>query len=245
MNRLLLLALSALLAACGGGTAAEPPAPAAAPIVAGHAAATMGDGTTLAYTLVLPPEYDPARSYPVLLALPPGGQDQVVVDSVIDRVWRAEAERRGWVVASPVAPGALFFDDSSARYLPELVAQLVAQFRPASGKVHLAGVSNGGLSAFRAALDHPELYLDLAAFPGYPPSPDADISRLKGIPVAIWVGADDAGWLESGQTAVADLNAAGGSAEITVVAGEGHILETVGGKEYLDFLERQETDDGS
>ena len=105
--------------------------------------------------------------------------------------------------------------------------------------MHLAGVSNGGLSAFRAALDQPGLYLDLLTFPGYPPEQSDDVAKLKGIPVAIWVGELDSGWRESGEATVAKLKSLGSAAQITVVPGESHILESVGGKEYFDFLEQQ------
>jgi pimeloyl-ACP methyl ester carboxylesterase len=251
MKWLALLVAAIVLAACGGkGSGAATPLPSGLPegtiaatdppaIQDGHKKAVMADGTVIAYSLVLPQNFDHAESYPVLLALPPGGQDQEVVDNVIERVWKAEAKNRGWLVISPVAPGALFYEPASAKYLPELVAQITRIYPPEGGMVHLAGVSNGGLSAFRAALDHPELFLDLLTFPGYPPEQSDDVARLKRVPVAIWVGELDSGWRENAAAAVEKLKAAGGSAQITVVPGESHILESVGGKEYFDFLDRQ------
>ncbi len=250
MRWLALIPVALVLAACGGdGSDAAAPATTGLPgtngstdppaIQDGHRKAVMSDGTEISYSVVLPDGFDPARSYPVLLALPPGGQDQEVVDSVIERVWKAEAKKRGWIVISPVAPGPLFYDPAAARYLSELVLQMERIYPPEGGQVHLAGVSNGGLSAFRAALDHPELYLDLLTFPGYPPEQTDDVAKLKGIPVAIWVGELDAGWRENGEATIAKLRALGSSAQITVVPGETHILESVGGKEYFDFLERQ------
>ena len=97
----------------------------------------MSDGTKIAYSLVLPDGFDAGKSYPVLLALPPGGQDQEVVDSVVDGVWKTEAKRRGWIVVSPVAPGPLFYDPAAAKYVPELVAQMERTYPPEGGKVHL------------------------------------------------------------------------------------------------------------
>lgn len=96
MRWLALIPVALALAACGGdgsdtaafttndvGTiaATDPPATGDGP-----QKAVMPDGTAISYSVVLPVGFDPARWYPVLLALPPGGQDQEVVDSVIDRV---------------------------------------------------------------------------------------------------------------------------------------------------------------
>jgi pimeloyl-ACP methyl ester carboxylesterase len=267
VRRLLLLGgVSILLAACGGGgsdaapTTAATIAPAAAttaPVAAttsgatnagggviavpnadGHQTAVMSDGTKIAYTLVLPTGFDATKTYPLLLALPPGGQDQETTDAVVDRVWKDEAKRRGWVVVSPVAPGALFYEPDSAKYVPELVQQMKTMFHAEGGKVHLAGVSNGGLSAYRAALDHPELYLDLLTFPGMPPEQGDDVAKLKDLPAADWVGELDSGWREAGEATIAKLQSLGDDAQITVVPGESHILESVGGGDYLAWLDR-------
>jgi len=264
VKRLLVLLAAGLLAACGSGgsddagSTAAPPAtsagaatttpaaatssaaaaPVAAPTADGHFAVPMSDGTTLHTTVVLPDGFDAMKTYPLLLALPPGGQDQETTDSVVDRVWKDEAKQRGWVVVSPVAPGALFYDPASAKYLPELAGDMTTMFRPEGGKVHLAGVSNGGLSAYRAALDHPELYFDLLTFPGMPPEQSDDVAKLKALPTADWVGELDSGWREAGEATIAQLKSLGDDAQITVVPGETHILESVGGKQYFDWLDQ-------
>jgi pimeloyl-ACP methyl ester carboxylesterase len=264
VKRLLFVTAALVLAACGssGSDTSTPgpstPAPTAAattaaaaidtvteaipalvtPTTDGHQSTVMSDATKLDYTLVLPDGFDPAKTYPVLLALPPGGQDQETTDAVVDRVWKPEAKQRGWVVVSPVAPGALFYEPDSAKYIPELVQQLEAMFHPEGGKVHLAGVSNGGLSAYRAALDHPELYRDLLTFPGMPPDTSDDLAKLKALPAADWVGELDSGWREAGEATIAKLQSLGDDATITVVPGESHILESVGGKQYFDWLDQ-------
>ena len=61
-------------------------------------------GITLRYKVILPNGYDPARTYPAVLAFPGGRQTIDGVDSSLDRNWRAEAEGRGYIIVSPAAP---------------------------------------------------------------------------------------------------------------------------------------------
>jgi poly(3-hydroxybutyrate) depolymerase len=249
-------AAAAVLAACGAEQAAPPapappPAPAAEPAPAGGTAvvpeapagrssqsATLSDGTALDYTIVVPSGYEAGSTVPVLLALPPGGQGQTEVDAGLDRYWAAEAERRGWVVVSPLAPGELFFEGAE-RAIPELLAAVAARYPPEGGRFHLAGVSNGGKSAFRIAANDPELFASLLVLPGFPD--ERDDAKLAGIAeqvaVTMYVGEDDRDWLDESRQAQADLEALGGRVSLTIVPGEGHIIESLSGAELYDVLD--------
>src|SRR5215475_8953830 len=68
----------------------------------------VGD-TTVHYKTVLPNDYDPAKAYPAVLALGGGPQTMNTVDNILNRNFRAEAEKRGYIVVAPAAPeGELF-----------------------------------------------------------------------------------------------------------------------------------------
>src|SRR5947209_1860295 len=60
--------------------------------------------TTIHYKVVLPSGYDPAKTYPAILAFGGGPQTMNTVDSVLDRNLRADAEKRGYIVIAPAAP---------------------------------------------------------------------------------------------------------------------------------------------
>src|SRR6267154_2752424 len=76
-----------------------------------EATKTVG-GTTVHYKTVLPNGYDPAKAYPAILALGGGPQTMNTVDNILNRNFRAEAEKRGYIVVAPAAPdGELFFDE--------------------------------------------------------------------------------------------------------------------------------------
>src|ERR1700694_4511198 len=68
-------------------------------------------GTTVHYKVVLPNGYDSAKAYPGILALGGGPQTMNTVDSILMRNFRAEAEKRGYIVVAPGGPdGQLFFE---------------------------------------------------------------------------------------------------------------------------------------
>ncbi len=251
MKWLALIAVALVLAACGGdGSDAGAPPTGTSPVTIvatdppaiqdGHHKAVMADGTEIAYSIVLPEHFDPAKLYPVLLALPPGGQDQEVVDSVarpgledggeearldrhLPRCARSAVLRPG---GGQVPAGA-----GRRRWSASTRPRAVSCISPASRTAACRR------SARRSTI--PGCIVDLLTFPGYPPEQTDDVAKLKRIPVAIWVGELDSGWRENGEATVAKLKSLGDSAQITVVPGETHILESVGGKEYFDFLEQQ------
>ena len=59
---------------------------------------------TVQYKVVLPAGYDPAKTYPAIIALGGGPQTMNTVDGVLNRNLRAEAEKRGYIVVAPAAP---------------------------------------------------------------------------------------------------------------------------------------------
>ena len=197
-------------------------------------------GTDVEYALVLPPTYDAAKPTPVLFAFPPGGQDHSTTASVTADRWAPEAMKRGWVVLSPVATDlGLYYDGKAAALVPALLDALAARYPPEGDRFFLAGVSNGGLSAFRAALDHPERFRSLVVFPGYPPeaSDKAKLAVLKDVPVAMFVGGDDSGWRQESEATKAALDKLGGKATLDVRNGEGHIIASVTGADLFNALE--------
>jgi pimeloyl-ACP methyl ester carboxylesterase len=94
------------------------------------------------------------------------------------------------------------------------------------GKVHLAGVSNGGLSAYRVITEFPDRFLSLTVLPGVPPDARAlpALKSLKGIPVAAFVGGDDTEWARGSREASQELDRLGIQNTLTIVPGSGHVI---------------------
>ncbi|MDX1382970.1 MAG: hypothetical protein R3190_04950, partial [Thermoanaerobaculia bacterium] len=114
------------------------------------------------------------------------------------------------------------------------------------GKFHLAGVSNGGLSSFRIAILHPELFHSLAGLPGWPSPLDLDrLDRIRGISVRLWAGArENPSWLDLMRRAEGRLTEIGGDVALEILPGEGHTLGSLaGGRELFRFLEAKRSSD--
>src|SRR5215471_5326791 len=124
-------------------------------------------GTAVHYKVVLPMGYDPAKAYPAILALGGGPQTMQMVDGVLNRNLRAEAEKRGYIVVAPAAPDDELFFEAGARIFPEFLKMMLADYKIQNNKFHIAGPSNGGIAAFHVAAANPQYFLSVTAFPGY------------------------------------------------------------------------------
>ncbi len=158
---------------------------------------------------------------PVLYALPPGPQtDRAMVVEGLER-WIDDFRRDGWTVLSPVAPSGGQFIRRHLPLVTEFLAAARARHSVPDGPVRLFGMSNGGISALETAARHPELFSSVTVAPGYLRSTEL-VSALSALPVTVFVGEHDSGWLERGRALVRALEAEGGRARLHVVRGEGH-----------------------
>ena len=199
----------------------------------------LEDGGALRYALVLPDDYDESRAWPVLLALPPGGQDERMVQAGLDRYWGDLAAQRGWIVVSPVAVDGRSYFQGSEQYIPVLLEHLRGQFQVEGDGFHLAGASNGGRSAFRIALGQPDDFLSLIVVPGYPPT-DEDkqrLHRLVDLPVHLAVGGTDLEWVRVMTETQTRLQELGTDVYLEIFDGEGHVPASLDGGAFMDRLE--------
>src|SRR6266436_4914195 len=87
-------------------------------------------GTTVHYKVILPNGYDPGKAYPAVLAFPGGPQTMDTVEGTVERNWREQGERLGYIVIVPAAPnGQLFFEDAGAKIFPEFLTKLLGDFK--------------------------------------------------------------------------------------------------------------------
>ena len=188
-------------------------------------------GTTVHYKVVLPNGYDPAKAYPAILAFGGGPQTINTVDNILNRNFRPEAEKRGYIVVAPAAPDDDLFFEEGARVFPEFLKAIQADYKIQGNKFHIAGPSNGGIAAFHVAGANPQYFLSVTAFPGYmwEPSP-AKLQAISKMCVFMYVGElDQYRWHDEMKEEAEFLRAKGTVARYTVEKGQPHRLYTLAG----------------
>jgi predicted peptidase len=199
-------------------------------------------GMPLHYKVVLPKDYDASKAYPAVLAFPPGSQGMDMVQTTLVQNWAGEAQKRGYIVVIPAAPnGRLFFEDG-ARVFPEFLTKLLNDYKIRDNKFHIAGMSNGGISAFYIAASYPSFFSSVTGFPGYLEVAPERLKALSSLCVHMHVGEFDTGWRIAMQKQAADLQAAGIKARLTVEKGEQHVIRALTGEGAVRLFDEIEQD---
>ncbi|MEK6221148.1 MAG: hypothetical protein N2D54_02770 [Chloroflexota bacterium] len=85
------------------------------------------------------------------------------------------------------------------------------------------GVSKGGISAFRIASLHPDLFHSLTVLPGWPKSADEKrLHKILGIAVNFLVGEKDSRWRKKSEYFSAHLTNLGGDVVLEIFPEAGH-----------------------
>jgi len=192
---------------------------------------TQVGGTTVQYKAVLPDAYEPAKAYPGILVFGGGPQTMNVVDNVLNRNFRAEAEKRGYIVIAPAAPDDQLFFEDGARIFPDFLKTMLADYKIQGNKFHVAGPSNGGIAAFHVAAANPQYFLSVTAFPGYMWQPSAaKLQAISKMCVFMYVGElDQYMWHGEMKKEAELLRSKGAVARYTVEKGQPHRLDTLAG----------------
>jgi enterochelin esterase-like enzyme len=188
-------------------------------------------GMTVHYKIVLPTDYDPAETYPAILAFPPGPQTMDMVMSTLQRNWAAEAQRRGYIVVIPAAPNQRLYSRDGAVIFPEFLEQLLAEYKIRDRKFHIAGMSNGGISAFHIAASWPLYFWSVTGFPGF--LPDATPERVNALAkmcINLHAGEFDTGWVKTMEEQAAQFRSSGLTVRMTIEKGQNHVISTLTGE---------------
>src|SRR5579883_2160270 len=187
-------------------------------------------GMKLHYKVALPNNFDPEKTYPAVLAFPPGSQDMNMVLTTLLQNWVPEGPQRGYLVIIPAAPNGHGFTGEGAKMLQTFIEQLLQEYKIRDNKFHIAGMSNGGRSAFHIAAMYPQYFLSVTGLPGYlPDATPQRIAALSKMCIYMHVGAFDTDWLNNMEQQAATFKAKGMTVHFTVEKGEGHVMRTLAG----------------
>jgi poly(3-hydroxybutyrate) depolymerase len=183
-------------------------------------------GLKLIYKVVLPDGYDPARDYPAVLVFTGGPQTLQMAGRTLETDWQKEAEHRGYILVSPGTPdGSLFFEGAD-RVFPDLLDNILREYKIRNRKLHVAGHSNGGLSAFHVAARYPQYFSTLIGYPGLLNGPDvAKMTALEPLCIFMHVGDRDTSWMSAMQRQATDLRQKGFKIRMSVEKNQIHRLK--------------------
>lgn len=184
---------------------------------------TLEDGSRLAVFVVQPAET--SESPAPLLILMGGGPGNASI-SRDTSIWLGGGfAERGWLVAVPVSPNnRAFRGEENNGKVEQLITELQKRENVADGKVLLAGISNGGMSALEIARRNPQNYSGVAAVPALATSV-VDNRPLAGFPVYLRIGgADQLGWADRFGETVDALTEAGVDLDAAILDSAPHMF---------------------
>jgi predicted peptidase len=163
------------------------------------------DGTEQPYALYLPTHLDPAKKYPLVIALHGEGSDHRVE---LRRVFGVgpppgEAEvlesRRvgplpdmGYIVAAPLARGGLGYEGIGEKDVYDALADVERRYPVDEDRVYLTGTGVGGGAALRLALTRPDVWAAVAAVAPEPPPGIEELARnALNVPIHLYHGEMD------------------------------------------------------
>jgi predicted peptidase len=202
------------------------------------------DGTTVHYKIILPKSFDPAKTYPAILAFPPGSQTMDMVLTTLAQNWLPEADRFGYIVVVPAAPNGRPFTGAGATVFPEFIERLLHEYKIRDNKLHIAGMSNGGRSTFHIAATYPQYFLSVTGLPGYLPDPTPErVAALSNMCIYMHVGELDTVWVQQMEQQASMFRAKGYTVHFTIEKNEGHVMRTLAGEGSARLYKQME--DGS
>lgn len=182
----------------------------------------LADGTVL-NVFIVPPAADTSAPHPLVILMG-GGPGNASISADTSRWLGSGFAARGWYVAVPVSPTNRSFRGENNALIPALIDELEKREQVAQGRVLLAGVSNGGMSALEIARRDPARYLGVAAVPAIVDSRTKNDS-LKDFPVYLRIGGDDQlGWADNFEETVASLTEAGVALDAEILEGAPHMF---------------------
>lgn len=150
----------------------------------------------------LPPSYDPARRYPLLIAIsggpPPTEQGATGRAKAMLALWAKPAEQAGWIVAAIEDRASVRLPGKKLRYfilsdyqLQAIRNKLLERYAIDGNRIHVTGISLGSNYALAYAASHPDWFAGIAPVSTEGESREHVVRNLRHVGVYILEGAKD------------------------------------------------------
>src|SRR5262249_48113092 len=126
------------------------------------------DSTLQPYRIYVPTAYDGSRPYPLIIALHGmGGDENSIFDQYANGAFKAEAEKRGYIVACPKGrePASMYAGAAEQDVL-DVMIEVEPAYKIDLDRIYMTGHSMGGFGTWSIAIDHPELFAAIAPISG-------------------------------------------------------------------------------
>lgn len=180
--------------------------------------------SAFAFKVVYPENYDPEKTYPVLLGLSGGGQSEKIVDYCY-AAWFRSSYFKNHLSIFPISPEGKNLRTYSGEEITALVAAINRQYKVTPNNWIIVGTSNGGVATFNFLANSPERYAGAIVIPGVLREEVEINEQWKHLKVLLAYGEkDDANWIEHTKTTEERLTNRVSKVSSMVLEGQGHIL---------------------
>ena len=186
-------------------------------------------GESIPYAIHLPPDFDAANSYPVLIG--PGDGEEGADPGFY---WQTEPHIAGWIIVD-----AQIWDSATDRSLDALLDAVSAEVNVEGEKFHAVCWSANSAGIFRLITDHSERFHSITGMAGNPGRvSSSDIAALQSVKVQFVVGENDTYWQRSAKDAHDKLLAGDVDSVFEIVPNGEHVMTNLIGEPFIAKLEK-------
>ena len=198
------------------------------------------NGIEIKYNVILPEDYKRSKTYPAMLAYPPGSQQETSADWAISEFWGTRAKTKGWIIIIPVAPSNGWINHPSHHALNDLLKRVKENHNIEGGKFHMVGFEGGARPAATFALMSKQYFQSLTTISSHAWErwDDDDLESFKIMPVKLIVGENDEHGVKIAKHVQKSFIEYNVKSHLEIIPNEGRSLPSLRNANVIDILER-------
>ncbi|MEQ9402924.1 MAG: hypothetical protein RIM99_05010 [Cyclobacteriaceae bacterium] len=188
------------------------------------------EGKKLKYAVQLPDNYDPSKTYPVLI-----GPSEVEDKSDQSFYWKGTDDTYGWILIDYRIYGATRRIDEIKAFMEHLRTK----YNVEGNKFHVVCFSANSSGIFSLVMEIPEYITGITGMAGNPGTTnEVELKKLKGVKVQFVVGDKDSYWMNAAKQRHEILKRIGVDSSIEIIKNGPHVMTSLVGKGFLERADR-------